>query len=61
MRVTQRLTKVVKDERGITLLSVSMISERSAEDVKRGGRASLVNYPDFCQQQLKNYGFFESV
>ena len=61
MRVTQRLTKGVKDEREINLLNVSMIRERSTEDVKRGVCASLLHYPDFCQQLLKNYGFFESV
>jgi len=58
MRVTQRLTKCVKDERGINLLSVSMISERSTEDEKTGGCASLMHCPDFCLQLLKNYGFF---
>lgn len=37
MRLTQRLTKGVKDEGGINLLSVGMISERSTVDVKRAG------------------------
>jgi len=53
--VTQRLTNGVKNERGIRLLSVSMISERSTEGVKRSGHASLMYYPDFCQKLLKNY------
>ena len=61
LRFIQRPTKGVKDERGINLLSVGMISERSTEDVKRGGRPSLMHCPGFCQQLLKNYGFSDSV
>jgi hypothetical protein len=58
MRITQRVKEGVKVEQGIDLLSVSMISGRSTEDEKRCGLASLMHYPDFCQQLLKNYGFF---
>ena len=56
--VTQRLTDGVKNKRGISLLSVRTVSDRSTEDVKGGVRAYLMHYTDFCRQLLKNYGFF---